>query len=485
MAKAATKAVYVCQACGAQSGKWAGRCNDCGEWNTLEAEVVERKAMGMALAIEGTSRPVAMSQVDTVQEYRFSTGSRELDRVLGGGIVPGSLVLVGGPPGIGKSTLLLQICQYLTREFAQRGGAPILYVSGEESARQIRLRADRLGVSGEGVLLLSETRLEAIEQNIRETRPGLVIVDSIQTLFKSDLAPAPGSVTQVRECAAALMRLAKTDTIPILLVGHVTKDGQLAGPRVLEHLVDTVLHFEGEGLQNVRALRSVKNRFGATDEVGLFEMGAQGLVPIPDASQFFLSQRASGTSGSVVFPSLEGTRPVLVEIQALVSDSLVAEKGAPPVRRAVGLDQNRLGLLLAVMSRRVRGMSLGLCDVYANVAGGLRLSEPGLDLALALAVASARRDIVLDQGLAACGEIGLGGEVRAVSQLESRLKELSKMGFQRCLVPQGALGKIELNDKRLKLLPVASVSEALQLAGIPLGKSERGESRGTQPATNL
>ena len=461
------KAVYVCQSCGAQSSRWAGRCADCGEWNTLEAEVVERQSLGMALnaGTVGCATPVPMDQVDVLEEPRFSTGMEELDRVLGGGVVPGSLVLVGGPPGIGKSTLLLQICKQL-----QALDKPVLYVSGEESPRQIRLRADRLEVSGKGVLLLSETRLEAIEQQIRQTRPGMVIIDSIQTLFKSDLAPAPGSVTQVRECAASLMRLAKSDAIPMILVGHVTKDGQIAGPRVLEHLVDTVLYFEGEGIHNVRALRSVKNRFGASHEVGLFEMANNGLVPIPDASQFFLSQRARGTSGSVVFPSMEGTRPVLVEIQALVNDSKGADKGVPPARRAVGLDPNRLSLLLAVMSRRARNMSLGLCDVYANVAGGLRLTEPCLDLPLALAVASSRRDIALSASLAACGEIGLGGEIRGGGQIEPRLKELAKMGFERCLLARANLDRgLNLKLGQLKLIPVETLSHALQAAGISAG----------------
>lgn len=461
------KAVYACQECGAQTSKWSGRCNDCGQWNTLQAEVQERRGSGMALTLEGTP-PVALDQVDVESEPRFPTGVEELDRVLGGGVVPGSLVLLGGAPGIGKSTLLLQICQNL-----RKLRPPVLYVSGEESARQIRLRADRLGVAGQGVLLLSETRLESIEAQIQSVRPGLVIVDSIQTLFKTDLAPAPGSVTQVRECAASLMRLAKTQGVPIFLVGHVTKDGALAGPRVLEHLVDTVLYFEGEGQHNVRVLRSVKNRFGASHEVGLFEMGHKGLLPIQDASSFFLSQRSQGVAGSVVFPSMEGSRPVLVEIQALVNPSPAVEKGAPPVRRSVGIDGNRLSLLLAVMSRRLSGLKIGQADVYASCAGGLRLNEPALDLALVLAVASSRRDTGVEPGLAACGEVGLGGEIRSVSQLEPRLKELAKMGFRKVLVPAHGPKLPDLGT--LKIVPVSSLIQALAAAGLPF--KQRQEAR--------
>lgn len=475
MAKVKTR--FICQECGAHASKWQGRCTECGSWNSLQEEIIESgRSHGMALNLEAGAEVVSLDSVDTQQEQRFPTGIEELDRVLGGGVVPGSLVLLGGPPGIGKSTLLLQMARTLA---ASR--PPVLYVSGEESPRQIRMRADRLGVKASDILLLGETRLEAIQMKIEQTRPGLVMVDSIQTLFRSDLAPAPGSVTQVRECAASLMRIAKSEGIPIVLVGHVTKDGQLAGPRVLEHLVDTVLSFEGEGGHDMRALRSIKNRFGAAQEVGLFQMTGEGLHSIPDASAFFLSQRAESTAGSLVFPSLEGTRPVLVELQALVNPNKRAEQGVPPVRRAVGLDPNRLSLLLAVLRKRCGSLGLGNSDVYANAAGGLRLNEPALDLALVLAVASSATETRLENGWAACGEIGLGGEVRPVVQLEGRLKELSKMGFHKCFVPQRSLEGLKVKKfAPLEIVGVQRVAQALSEAGIPLHK-EKSETKPAVP----
>lgn len=464
------KSMFVCQECGAQSARWQGKCPECDSWNSLQEELQERKSMGISLSTGSGGTPVALDDVSAGAEDRFSTGSDELDRVLGGGLVAGSLVLLGGPPGIGKSTLLLQVARHLG---LQR--PPVLYVSGEESPRQIRMRAERLGPVPGGVLLLPETNLEAVEARLLEINPGLVIIDSIQTLFRSDLSPAPGSVTQVRECAASLMRLAKTRGFTVILVGHVTKGGEIAGPRVLEHLVDTVLHFEGHGLHSVRALRSVKNRFGGTHELGLFHMGSKGLDPIPDASRFFLSQRAEGAPGTVVFPSMEGTRPVLVEVQALVAESYIAQQGAPPARRAVGLDGNRLSLLLAVLQKRCGGLGLGMCDVYANVAGGVKLLEPALDLPLVLAIASSRHNKTLDPHSAACGEVGLGGEIRAVAGLEARLRELAKLGFRRCLVP-ARTDEADLPEDlgRLQPVRVASVAEALAALGLPTGAS-RGE----------
>lgn len=432
--------VYVCGECGSQFPRWQGRCGECGAWNALvEEQPVVRKTQGMALNVGTGAEPVLLSEVDSHSEPRFSTGVPELDRVLGGGFVKGSLVLVGGPPGIGKSTLLLQVAGNLGKP-----EAPVIYVSGEESPQQIRLRADRLAcfagrAPGAGIVVLPETSLESIEAFLQQREPGVVIVDSIQTVYRADLAPAPGSVTQVRECAAQLMRLAKSHGCTIILVGHVTKGGELAGPRVLEHLVDTVLHFEANGVHNLRALRAIKNRFGSTREMAFFEMRAEGLEAIPDASSFFLSQRAENTPGTVVFPSMEGTRPVLVEIQALVSQSYAVDQGAPPTRRSVGLDVNRVSLLLAVLQKRLGAPGLGRSDVYVNVAGGVRLAEPALDLPLVLAVLSSQADRELPGDLAAFGEVGLGGEVRAVSGLEARLNELYKLGFRRCLVPSRSL----------------------------------------------
>lgn len=435
MAKART--AFICQECGAKFLRWQGQCNECGAWNSLVEEKIvpeKRKSMGMTLNLEGQSKPVLLSQVSAEEDPRFSTGIAEFDQVLGGGLVRGSVVLLGGPPGIGKSTLLLQAASAIGT--AQ---APVLYVSGEESPRQIKLRAERLGVRSDNITIYAETALEAVENLLEKLTPRLAIIDSIQTMFRSDLDSAPGSVTQVRECAASLMRLAKSSGSAIILVGHVTKGGELAGPRVLEHLVDTVLSFESYGLHNIRALRGIKNRFGNTQETGFFAMEAEGLQSIPDASSFFLAQRAQDITGSLIFPSLEGTRPVLVEVQALATDSYSAQLGAPPTRRSVGVDLNRLGLLLAVLQKRHPQLGIGKCDVYINVAGGLRLNEPALDLPLLLAIASSRANLVIPPDWAALGEVGLGGEVRAVSGLEIRLNELHKMGFRCCLVPARSL----------------------------------------------
>ncbi len=463
MAKA--KTIFACTECGSQFPRWQGRCTECGNWNTIVEEVAERKSFGMALTAGAGGAPVALEKVTAGTAARFSSGIEELDRVLGGGLVKGSLVLVGGPPGIGKSTLLLQAALKLGKS-----SPPILYVSGEESPQQIRLRADRLcpGLEQSGIIILPETELESIEAKIAEINPSAVIVDSIQTVFRSDLSPAPGSVTQVRECAASLMRLAKNRGITIILVGHVTKGGEIAGPRVLEHLVDTVLHFDSYGIHNVRALNAVKNRFGTTREIGFFEMEAEGLRPIPDASKFFLETRVEGISGTVIFPSMEGTRPVLVEIQALVSKSYGAEQGAPPIRRSVGVDLNRLLMLAAVLQKRCSGLGLWKADIFVNAAGGMRLTEPALDLPLVLAIASSlfNKDM---EGSAAFGEVGLGGEIRSVTNASMRLDELLKLGIKTCFVPARSSDEelqARFGEAGLRIVPCQTVSEALQKAGL-------------------
>lgn len=453
---AKSKTIFVCQECGSQSPRWSGRCSDCGEWNTLVEEVLTPgvpSQAGMVLN-QGSGELIRLDQVQSREGPRRVTGISELDRVLGGGLVPGAVVLLGGAPGIGKSTLLLQLAK-LTSESLN----PILYTSGEESPQQIKLRADRLKAVSPNIHLFNETRFESVTHQISQTKPGLVIIDSIQTLFRSDLSSAPGSVTQVRECAAGLMRMAKNTQTPTVLVGHVTKDGSIAGPRVLEHLVDTVLNFEGESEQTLRILRSSKNRFGPSHEVGLFEMTALGLQPVTEASAYFLEQRTEGLTGSVVYPSLEGTRPILVEVQALVTESFAATQGAPPVRRTVGMDGNRMSLLLAVMAKKLAKLEFGKRDVYAKIAGGLKLQDPALDLALALALLSSRREEPVSRGVAAFGEIGLGGEVRPVHGSELRLRELERLGFERCLLPARSITPELRRSCRLKLEGVDSVSE--------------------------
>lgn len=466
---AKTKTVYMCQECGSQSPRWAGRCPDCGAWNSLVEELYRPSPPAMSgMALMGRGELVPLDKVQSRDTERVSSGIGELDRVLGGGIVAGSMVLLGGAPGIGKSTLLMQVAQSLKGRLS-----PILYISGEESPHQIRLRAERLGAVSSEILLFNETALESVEQQIEATNPGLAIVDSVQTLFRADLSSAPGSVTQVRECAASLMRLAKSKGVPTILVGHVTKDGNLAGPRVLEHLVDTVLSFEGDPDNQVRLLRCSKNRFGASHELGLFEMTEVGLVPVHEASAFFMEDRTEGLTGSLAYPSLEGSRPILIEVQSLVTESFTAKQGAPPVRRAVGVDGNRMSLLLAVLSKRLGGLELGTKDVYAKVAGGLRLFEPALDLALAMAILSSNWDIPISPKLAAFGEIGLGGEVRPVAGTEIRLRELEKLGFERCAVAAKSLSKNTRAATRLELIPVESVDDLDRLLGAPPSARKR------------
>ncbi|NLJ75707.1 MAG: DNA repair protein RadA [Peptococcaceae bacterium] len=418
------KAKYLCQECGLQSARWLGRCPSCGTWNSLIEEVINPRKNVSNSSIIGVEKPCPITEVPLQGEDRFPTGLGEVDRVFGGGLVPGSLVLLSGDPGIGKSTLLLQISQLLSSRMQ------VLYVSGEESTRQVRLRAERLGALSPGLLLLSETNVDIMEHHLRELVPQVAVVDSIQTMYKSDLGSAPGSVGQVRECAAQLMRLAKAKGISIFLVGHVTKEGMIAGPRVLEHMVDAVLYLEGDRRQFFRILRCVKNRFGSTNEIGIFEMSGSGLIEVANPSALFLTSHSQGAvPGSAVAAALEGSRPLLVEIQALVSP---AGYGTPR-RMTAGVDYNRVALITAVLEKRV-GLNLGSHDIYVNAVGGVKIDEPAVDLAIACSLASSFRDKPVDSEVALAGEIGLTGELRPVTGVGKRVKEASKLGFKRFLL---------------------------------------------------
>jgi len=426
--KLVAKTNFVCQSCGFESSKWLGKCPSCGGWNSFVEEArradLRPRNSKVKSASYGDSKPRMLDQISLADRDRMRTGIAEFDRVTGGGVVPGSLLLVGGDPGIGKSTLTLQLMQALARD------RTVLYVSGEESLEQIKLRADRLGVSSPNILLLAETALESILPAIEDARPDVVVIDSIQTMYRADLESAPGSVGQVRECGAELMRLAKQRTVATFLIGHVTKEGVIAGPRTLEHMVDTVLYLEGERHHAYRILRSVKNRFGSTNEIGVFEMREQGLAEVANPSRIFLSERSAGVPGSVVVCSLEGTRPLLVEIQALVTPTSFGV----PQRNTTGFNHRRLAMLLAVLERRA-GLNLGMHDVFVNVAGGLRLEEPAADLGVACAIASAFKNRAADAEAVLVGEVGLGGEVRSVGQLEKRTAEAAKLGFRKVIGP--------------------------------------------------
>ncbi|MBU1867560.1 MAG: DNA repair protein RadA [Candidatus Margulisbacteria bacterium] len=436
--------LYMCGSCGQGFPRWQGQCPSCGEWNSLheEAPIVQTPNKPAALK---AAEPVPITDVSYQAEDRVLTGLRELDRVLGGGIVPGSASLISGEPGIGKSTLMLQVAESLSRK------TKVLYISGEESPRQIRMRAERLGATTKDLILLPETSLINIEKRIEQVKPGCVIVDSIQTLYREEVQSAPGSVAQVRECAAYLVGIAKATGIPIVIVGHVTKDGMIAGPRVLEHVVDTVLYFEGEKHKQYRLLRAIKNRFGSTNEIGIFEMKETGLIEVENPSEVFLSERPKGASGSVVTAAIEGSRPLLVEIQALVAPT----KMAYPARKVTGVDQNRVAIILAVLERQL-GMKLSASDVYVNAAGGVRVYEPAIDLPIALAIASCYRSKPIDFATMAAGEIGLAGEIRSISSIEKRLKEAEKLGFKTAVIPKGSKAKTKLN-----LEEVGTVREAL------------------------
>ena len=437
---------FVCQECGYQSPKWLGRCPACGSWDTLQEEVESPRRVSTVPA-----RVCPITEVTFSENIRLSTGLTELDQVLGGGIVPGSLVLIGGDPGIGKSTLLLQVLKNLSAL-----GHRALYLSGEESLQQIKLRAQRLGAEDPRLLVLSETNLEAALGALAKTNPAVAVVDSIQTIFRPALSSAPGSVAQVRECTAKLLQVAKEKDIALFLVGHVTKEGLIAGPRVLEHLVDTVLYFEGEKGASFRILRAVKNRFGSTNEIGVFEMSAQGLLPVENPSALFLSQSTTGEPGSVVLATLEGTRPLLVEVQALVARTSLAV----PRRTSVGFDPQRLAMLAAILEKRL-GFSFYDQDIYLNVVGGLKLTEPGADLAVAMVLASSRLEKPLPRRMFLFGEVGLTGEVRPVAQAPLRLKEGARLGFESVCLPEANL--LSLEEKPLALIGVSHLQEAFEV----------------------
>ena len=442
-----TKTFYTCQNCGYQSAKWLGKCPDCSSWNTLTEEIALKT--GAAAAAFPETAPMPINEVANEAEKRISCGISEFDRVLGGGLVAGSLVLIGGDPGIGKSTLLLQATNHLAKTVGS-----VLYVSGEESAQQIRLRGSRMGVDAGKLFVLTETSLEKIVTHVHRLKPKALVVDSIQTMFTSALESAPGSVSQVRETAGRFMMLAKGSGIPVFLVGHVTKDGSIAGPRVLEHMVDTVLYFEGDAGHPFRILRAVKNRFGSTNEIGVFEMKEGGLCEVKNPSELFLSERPLGVSGSVVVATLEGSRPLLVELQALVSTSPLGM----PRRTTIGVDHNRLALLVAVLEKKV-GLNLAGHDIFLNVAGGVKLNEPAADLGMVVAVASSHLDKTIDPQTLLLGEVGLAGEVRGITQPEMRVREAAKLGFSRCLLPAGNLKQVKV--KGMELIAVRSVEEAL------------------------
>ena len=456
MAKKKTK--FICQNCGYESAKWMGKCPACNEWNSMTEEVEitankNQRRTAFTHSDQSMSKPTSITAIGTEQEPRVLTDSNELNRVLGGGIVPGSLLLIGGDPGIGKSTLLLQVSSQLANNKYD-----VLYISGEESVKQTKLRAVRLGVTSDHLYVYSETDMGMIEQAINDMNPNFVIIDSIQTVFHPDVTSAPGSVSQVRECTAELMRLAKTKGIAIFIVGHVTKEGNIAGPRLLEHMVDTVLYFEGERHHTYRILRAVKNRFGSTNEMGIFEMKEEGLEEVLNPSEIFLEERSQGAAGSTVVASMEGTRPILVEIQALISPSIFPN----PRRMATGIDHNRVSLLMAVLEKRV-GLLLQNQDAYLKVTCGVKLGEPAVDLAIIVSIASGFRDVPTRATDCIVGEVGLTGEVRRVSRIEQRVKEAAKLGFERIIVPANNLGGWT-PPSGIKVIGVNSVSEALKYA---------------------
>ncbi|MBI2360683.1 MAG: DNA repair protein RadA [Deltaproteobacteria bacterium] len=447
------KIIFACQSCGYQSPKWLGKCPDCDQWNTLVEERIERASHPrgeVALSTAEVAAPV--SEISATDKPRVGSGIKEFDRVLGGGLVRGSVILIGGDPGIGKSTLLLQAFAALSH-----AGHTCLYVSGEESRQQMKMRAERIGITSSKLLLLSETSLERILEQIRKVNPAVVVVDSIQTIFTSSLPSAPGRIGQVRECSGAIIVLAKKKGLSTFLIGHVTKDGSIAGPRVLEHMVDTVLYFEGEGGHSFRILRAVKNRFGSTNEIGVFEMKEAGLREVNNPSEIFLMERPLGVPGSVVACSMEGTRPILIELQALVSPSFLAV----PRRTTIGVDHNRVALLAAVLEKKM-GIQLFNQDIFVNVAGGVRVNEPAVDLGIVAAVASSYREKAIDPKTVLVGEVGLAGEVRGIAQVEARVKEATKLGFERCILPRTNASQLS-HLSGVDLTGVSSLAECWQI----------------------
>ena len=452
MAKAKSSTVFFCGECGYESTKWMGQCPACKQWNTFTEEKVVTHHGGARASVKSDNKPRLLSEIDTTSEERIHININELDRVLGGGIVPGSLVLVGGDPGIGKSTLLLQVCKNLSDS-----GHDVLYVSGEESLAQIKMRSKRIGGTFAKLSIFAETNLSQIETTIRSSKPEVVVIDSIQTMFSEDISSAPGSVSQVREATNIFLQLAKGMNISIFIVGHVTKEGTVAGPRVLEHMVDTVLYFEGDRFASYRVLRAVKNRFGSTNEIGVFEMRSEGLIEVKNPSEYMLAGRPRDAKGSVVICSMEGTRPILLEIQALVCRTSFGI----PRRQATGTDYNRVNLLMAVLEKKM-GLTLSDCDAYVNVTGGMKIQEPGADLGIAMAIVSSFRNAQIDEHTLVFGEIGLSGEIRSVSNAEQRVTEAIKLGFTRVILPKSSLDVLSVKTD-IELIGVSTLEDALKL----------------------
>lgn len=447
------KSIYVCNQCGFETNKWNGRCQNCGAWNSFEEQQVYKSSANSkpSKVVDVSEKITEISNIDVDGDIRYSTGVNELDRVLGGGLVKGSIVLIGGEPGIGKSTLLLQICEFFGKEHT------ILYVSGEESSRQLKIRANRLGVTSENLYVLSMTDAEAIASSITTEKPEIVIIDSIQTMSINGISSSPGSITQVRECTNLFMRTAKSEEIPIFIVGHVNKDGAIAGPKVMEHIVDAVLYFEGERNLSYRILRAVKNRYGSTNEIGVFEMNDKGLAEVTNPSLMLLSGRPVDVSGTCVACIMEGSRPLLAEVQALVTKSGFTA----PRRTSTGFDFTRMYIIIAVLEKRM-GLFFGTLDVYVNVVGGLKLDEPAADLSVALALYSSLIDKPVQNDLIAIGEIGLGGEIRSVSHISQRVAEAERLGFKRCIIPKHSLSQIDVNFYNIEVIGVSSVSGAFK-----------------------